>query len=276
MDGACAEFYFPLPPRDGWLPDDLRARNRASLRQLYQLVGRTAEDLMFPSWIKRRTEEGTVAKCLRVQESGGLPVFDESARMRFAIAGGLDISSTGRKGTALWILCRDQLGIVRPVEVDAGAWTISDMIARIDSIWSRGIHFSTFNVENNGIQQLIVDALKRSPRAWARRIEPFTTGANKSNTQHGLPQLDVEFDQGTVVWPVAEAERRDYAHAKVWREFEDQMGNMHNLLDRKMTPDKIMAYWFARKALERVSTGQASASRAAVHIRANGVSSLRY
>jgi hypothetical protein len=238
-------------------------------RKLYRLAPATSADRMFPHWHARRGEEKTAAQMLGLGSVGELPAMNHTDRMRWVLAGGLDLSSGARPGDVLWILARNQEGIIAPVELHAGRFEIMEIIALIDSIWTRGLWFGALHVENNAVQDKIareIAAVAQGRRyAWARNILEFTTGRNKSSPEMGLPVLDVEFQSGKIRWPEAEA-RRPGPTGDAWRRAAVAFSECPRFPARNETPDEVMAFWFARRALDRV--GFQSGARKTETIRA--------
>jgi hypothetical protein len=256
---ACQlRFTAKLPAhRVGLTPEALHQREPSSLVQLYQLRATKPSDLMLPSWDRRVSLPLTAPELLGVKEDRrGLPVMTYSDRMRFSLAAGLDLSSTKRKGSALWVLAKDAKGVIFPAEVHVGAWTVAEIVALFRDLEQRGIMPTIIYVENNGIQDLIVKALssfadKGEGDEWAKRVEPFVTGRNKSDPQVGLPALEADISQGVIHWPSLEA-TRDTLHARDWSAFDRVALTLPRHLLPQMTPDTIMGFWFARRALDRL------------------------
>jgi hypothetical protein len=212
---------------------------------------------MFPHWTTKTAEPHTVCSLLRLKEDGGLPVMTAFDRNRMAIAAGLDLSSMARSGTAFWILGMDASGQIFPIEHDRGRWDPQQMVRRIDDAFTRrGIEFSLLHIENNAVQDLIISCIKAMAHdqrmAWVSRIVPWLTGTNKMDPTIGLPALDVEFATDKYVWPAHESVRSDAAHAKTWRIFESAMEECPRFLKKGQTEDSLMAFWFARRGLDRV------------------------
>ena len=104
------------------------------------------------------------------------------------------------------------------------------MVRRINESWERGIHFAALYVETNGVQDVIKDAIREQAGAdgyeWQDLVLPFTTGNNKWDSDLGVAALDVDFEQGTVVWPFAESTRTEWAHHAVWSAFETDVASL--------------------------------------------------
>lgn len=125
-----------------------------------------------------------------------------------------------------------------PVEVRRGKWDPARTINEILEV--NRIHRPfVFVVENNAAQDAIVQ--------WAREkgganlnIVPFTTGMQKANPDFGLPSLDVEFENGSWIVPMAGHELGCRCGLCVWRQ---------ELSDHPVgeVADTVMASWFARE-----------------------------
>jgi hypothetical protein len=273
QDGADVEFEIAMPvSREAYSEKATmnRIRNHESEhRQLFQLIATGPEDKILPHWDGRTRFAGTVSKMLGVEEVAGLPKFTYLDRKRFALAAGLDLSGLGRRGTAWCVLAIDANGLIYPVEMDRGAWGISQIVNRIEESWQRGIQPMVINVESNGLQELIMEGIASLSHErnyeWSRLVKPFVTGNNKWDPRLGFPALDVDFEQGIAVWPEGESSRKGLAHAQVWRLFETQGSQLTNELTRETTPDGWMAYWFARDVLRRVKIKPGPSMRAVKH-----------
>lgn len=261
--GADVEYELPLPNgRKAFTESAIAARianSEATHRQLYQLIASGPGDRIMPNFVNRAKHDCTVTQLLQCDEEGGLPKFNYLDRMRYALVAGIDLSGLGRQGTAFWVLAIDGSGKVYPVEHDRGAWTVTQIVERIQQSWARGIQPIKIIVETNGIQELIMESIGKVAGSegyeWARLLQSFVTGSNKWNPQLGLPGLDVDFEQGIVQWPARESSRMEFEHSAAWRIFETQGAQMTNDVARKSMPDGWMAYWFARTGLRGVGVG---------------------
>lgn len=258
-DEADWEAEFPFPPRSGWDRATLESRDAPTFRKLYQLRGALPQDLLFPSWPIRRTLAQPVARALDVGERAGRIEMDDRDNARVAVAGGLDISGTGRRGIALVLVARSS-SFTAPIHVERFS-RIEEAVARIDALWNRGIRFAKLNVENNATQAQIVDLMRTLGRErgylWTGRIAGFLTGRQKFHPNEGLPGIDVRIASGEIAWPTVEP--RESAD---WRQLE---GNLATLTlgrarDRGKTPDDVMALWFALSGIASVAPGNRPAS----------------
>jgi len=250
-------FYaeFALPDRQGWDTVSLSQIEPAAFRTLYLGRGNDPADLLFPSWSKRVTFNGTAEQALECGSMAGLPEFNHTHRLRYRMCGGVDISSSKRRGMAFFLLAVDSTGTIRPVEHWCIAGSVHSLVSGLNAAWARGLYWDVLYVENNGVQDVILDVVRvmaeREQIEWAGTILPYHTGKNKWDATLGLPSLDVDFANQKVVWPLQEC-RKQMAHARDWMEFETQMSILTKETTRESTPDGLMAYWFARSGLRNM------------------------
>lgn len=250
---ACFSLAVP-ENRQALSPETMAKRDPSSVVSLFQLKAVKPGDLMYPSWGSRVVHPLTACELVDCGEDRrGLPVMDYTHRMKLQVAGGLDLSSRRRKGTALWLLARNAEGRILPLELHCGALTLSQMVVLFRDIEARGIFPSIIHVENNGVQDVISEALGSFGRSegdqWALRIVDWTTGLNKKDVDVGLPAIETDLTQGVFQWPAKEQER-ETAHASEWKAFDRMMLGLPRLLTRGATPDTMMAFWMARRALD--------------------------
>lgn len=250
--GSHHEFEMALPVRinhkngrNGYEPETLRARNPAQLRTLWQGRAANPEDLMFPHFAQRRVVDSTPAAIFGFGDSGGIPTMNYLHMMRYAIAGGLDWSGGKRRGKALTFIARDRnTGRVAPIYHKRFAGDITVVAAEMEKLWAAGMRWTALYAESNAVQDELNAALRAMGlgSAWAGTIIDFQTTSGKWDMEHGLPEIDVLFRSGTHVWPGDTGGDRD------WKRMESDFAGM--VVDQaKMTPDSVMSYWFAHRAL---------------------------
>jgi hypothetical protein len=255
-DGATFEFEMPLPQRSGWSPDEIRAMTPEVRRRNMHLIPMSPDDLMFPAWATRTRRDQTAAELLGVAEAGDqLPQFDQMANTRYMTAVGIDISSTSRPGFPIVVWARDGAGRLYKVMVRCGKFTTEECCEVLDLIWDHGIRPSAIVVESNAIQSQVMNDMKtiarlKNGRPWIGLIIPFTTGANKSNPELGLPGINTMISNDAMWFPEAEA-TRNTPWAKDWRMGFDAYATCPRFLRPGQTPDIVMADWFAVSWLMR-------------------------
>lgn len=65
-------------------------------------------------------------------------------------------------------------------------------------------------IEDNGVQQWLIDALRRRPETWDR-VYGHRTGSNKGDMQEGIPRLALAFRAGSWIIPSGDALSRQIA-----------------------------------------------------------------
>lgn len=273
-DGADFELSLPLPnrrfmvfrngekePRESFTPAALRKvrdAQPASFRGLFRLIAAAPEDLMFPSWPTRTKRGATLAELLRVRCIGGVPTLTDIDRMRFLVAAGVDFSSSKRKGTCLTIIAAERnTGNIVPMvhRRFSGAKVLDQLLDAIQGVWMLGVHPAAIVVENNAVQDLLADTLRmlsqKSQFDWWGRIVPFTTGANKSDPEMGLPAIDPEIASGRYVFPERWGAPEGSRVALDWAALETDFADCARFLKPNSTPDGVMSWWFARDWLTR-------------------------
>jgi hypothetical protein len=246
-DDASFECELPLPNRPSMKPDNLRDKDAETRNQLYHLIPMTPDDLMFPAFLTRTKRNVSVAEMLGVKQDPQtrLPIFDAHANQRFVTAVGIDISSTTRPGSVIFLTARDPGGKLYPVYVKAGKFTTENYVETLDYIWTvMKVRFSAVVVESNAVQSQIVEDIRTIARLkggcqWLHLVVPFTTGANKVNPELGLPSINTRMSNDAIWFPELEAGRD-----KTWMMFFDDLSNCPRFLVPGKTPDKIMGFWF--------------------------------
>lgn len=257
--GATAEWQFPLPIRgENWTQAGLLARNPNALRQLYKLVADSPDDMMFSSWASRKVLDGNAASVAGLQpDMLGFPTDKPIVRFQsLQVSAGLDLSSQGRDGCVLVILARLTDGTVMPLYTSRGKWNVARIVEELNAVWNMGLRWSILNVENNGVQDQIIEAIKLigKDRAcpWVYTVVPFATGRNKVDPTLGLPGIDVALQTGGIVWPGGES--INGMRKREWLRLESEFQDCPKYMQSGQTPDGVMAFWFAWRGLDRAGT----------------------
>jgi len=239
LEGADAEWEFPLPAgRFGWSATELALKNRRAFDQLYRLRGALPEDLMFPSWEKRRTV-------------ASVNTFLASRADAVRVVG-VDISGTGRAGNAVTMCVRvggDRAGIL--VEDSATFKRLEDAMLWLNRKWEDGKKFDAVVVESNGVQGQVIELLKTVAKGkgweWTRKIEACWTGREKMKAEEGLPIMETMLARGEI----CTADDVDI------RGLASDMGTlrMETCMKRGKTPDSVMSLWFAVRKLDKMRLG---------------------
>lgn len=157
--------------------------------------------------------------------------------------GGVDVSSDSRPGSVVFTLAVSPEGKRYPCELRIGQWKGSELVAEIQASYNI-YHHQVMYVENNGVQTILVDWLNQ--KGVYLPVRGFHTGNQKMDPEkHGLPSLDVEFENDSWFLPMKVVEGHIPEECKCnWcrfiREFEGH--------PQYATTDVIMSAWFAREA----------------------------
>jgi hypothetical protein len=269
--------YMPLPEIHKFSREAMLADYRAdteNFNRLWRFVASAPGDRMFSFWKKRQRYEGTVSQMLVVDKRGTLPVFSPTDRMRFVFGIGIDFSGESRPGDfiAVWGMNRERY--IFPVEFHKGNFTASEFVEILTDMWLRGIWFGCGFLENNAVQSKFITEVKVVARSrkvpWIGALRAFQTGKNKADPGMGVGAINVEMQNGYVLWPAGESTRteEDADHAEVWRSTEQDFETCPRFIEPGKSPDSIMASWFARMALNEIAFG-AGQNRAILVAKAN-------
>lgn len=251
--GAEFEVFMPLPDAPNYKPENLRKVRSDIFTRAFRLVASSQADFMFPAWPSRASAGRTAADQIRCDEVNGRVFVPQSRRGALLFGAGMDISSEKRPGDVIWIAALDNQRRIMPVEVHKGNFSASEVVAVLNDAWNRGLCFLRFLVENNATQDKFVTEVRKAGAQgaeWIGRVQPFQTGKNKADEVMGLPALNAEIESGAILWPSGESSREDAAHAFAWRATESGFAECRRFPKRGETPDEVMAFWFARRALE--------------------------
>ena len=171
---------------------------------------------------------------------------------------GVDLSGTGREGNVIFTGAVDAAGMRVPVEIRCGKWSSPELARQLDAVDER-YSPEIILVENNGYQQAFRDwaAADRQAHLWTGRVLPFTTGKNKADVTHGLPGLEIEFENG--VWRIPHREFASHGaacdhgsngEACGWCRWADEMSQYPYVGN----DDTVMACWFFREACRKLSS----------------------
>lgn len=226
-----------LSPWSKWTPEVMRQekeRNPRMFARGFHMRAFSDDEKLFPHF-ESCFEHGV---SLGDVQRRGLPVFI-----------GVDLAGKTRPGNAIAVVGLDPILRRRyMLEIHYGNWRSPETAGRISEAASR-YNTRFVMVENNAYQQSLVDWIRHeAPMSslWSK-IEPFTTGKNKSSPEYGLPSLEIEFKNKTWVIPASEFEGHPATCLCSWchwvREFKDY--------PMAATSDGVMATWFAREAIDR-------------------------
>lgn len=208
-----------------------RAFNRGFKMQAYN-----EEELMFPHFKSCYSHGVVVGDLIR----RNLPVFV-----------GVDLAGERRPGNAIVAVGLDVTTQRRILlEVIYGAWKSPETAGMIAGIASRHPNLRYVMVENNAYQQSLIDWVRHSQKdfaGWWHKIEAFTTGKNKADQTHGLPSLEVEFNNRAWVIPADEFAGHPAICLCGWCTLVREV----TTYPRGATSDGLMALWFAREAIHK-------------------------
>lgn len=267
-------FVTALPSRPGWEPETLEAIHISARKALYHMQAVRSEDLVLPNWPKRNIFNGTAAQMCGLQSdpSTSLPIMTYLDRMKYGIVGGLDLSSTKRPGTALWVLLIDENRHVYPLFLTVGNYDLPQIADILDMLWASGIWLQRLNVEDVGVQDMLVKSLVRPdrnspPPPWAGAVTGFsTTKQKKWDINLGMPGIDSDMEKGIIHWPAGEA-RGSGLWAKHWKTFETIAETLTREGVNDKPPDEMMSFLFAREAGRIFGPGTGRAKAGTVKVR---------
>jgi hypothetical protein len=146
------------------------------------------------------------------------------------------------------------------VDLHTGKWKLPELLRRMRGIARR--YDPLFAVEDNGVQELIVDAarmdlaLPEDERELPRpqmKVIGLTTGTNKWEPESGVEGMAVDFEQGRIIVPSEEMLVVDGNGSNL--RVAEVVGNwLHNLLyfsPLTHTPDDVMAGWIGWTAARK-------------------------
>lgn len=256
------EFSMPLPERyitvDGnkvniWSKEYLQSRSPEAFRRLYQLKVLSSDALMFPSFKNRVIMGSTPKTAFGFDMIGEVPIVSSEDRSRYHIAGGLDWSSQKRKGKAIVFLAQDKNSKrIIPIYHKRIKGDITAVVNLLRMLSNAGFSWDVLYAESNAIQGELNNAVKElsansdgSIPDWVYTIVDFTTTSEKWKLENGLPEINVAFETGLLCWIDAMAPK--YVD---WGTWELDISQMTMEKVNVMTPDSIMALWFAWRALK--------------------------
>ena len=231
---------FKLDPIDAWSHwplDRLRTEKEAAPRAFargFEMRAFTDDERMFPSFSMCFNPAVRVADI----KSRGWPTFV-----------GCDLAGKKRPGNVIFAGAMDPQTHHRyPLEIHAGKWTSTQMARRMFETHDRMPNCRCIMVEDNGYQESLIDWIKTEGNAtWWWKIEAFTTGANKSSMEIGLPSLELEFNKR--MWQIPEGEWKGHPLTCTcgWCTWKSEMTDY----PMSASTDTVMACWFFREAISR-------------------------
>ena len=228
-----------IPTWDKWAPAVLKEeahRNPRSFARGFRMQSYSDEELHFPSF----------TGCY----SPGL-VVGEMIRRNMPTFVGVDLASDKRPGNAIVVVGLDPKTRRRfPLEINYGAWTSPETAQQIAAVCTRHKNVRFIMVENNAYQQSLIDWIKTDKETYSgywMKVEPFTTGKNKSDPTYGLRSLEVEFKNKA--WAIPEDEFAGHPPDCNcgWCMWTMQF----KTYPRGAADDGVMATWFCREAIDR-------------------------
>lgn len=212
-----------------------KARDPATFERGYRQRAVSPGELMFPSF------EG----CLQSGVSAG-----ELLRRGLPTCVGVDLSGPRRPGNAIASVGVDVTNWRKCLTgIRFGKWTSPKTAENLADVCDGHSDLRYVMVENNAYQDSIIDWIKKEKAGnphW-KKIESFTTGANKGSVEFGLPGLEVEFKNGAWVFPYSEWEGHPSTCACDWCRLEREIANY----PAGSSYDGLMAVWFASSAIDR-------------------------
>ena len=150
---------------------------------------------------------------------------------------GVDLAISRKKGaskTVFFTLLMHSDGTREVINVEAGRWTASEILARLENIHKR--FKSRLVVENNAAQDFLVQLAtdKQLP------ITPHTTGRNKTHPTYGVESLSAEMSRGQWIIPCE-------ITGECEKEIQEWIDQMLYYDPASHTGDHLMASWIARE-----------------------------
>jgi len=180
----------------------------------------TADELTFPNF----------TKCVRKGESP--PMWQYTFT-------GVDLSGEKRKGNVIITIAVNNDGYKYPIDIRTGEWTspqTADQIKEVNEIYKPIV----VHVENNAYQNSILEWMREKGYGTIP-LKAFTTGKQKSDSDIGLPSLDVQFEQNN--WRFYLPDHQAGCRCP-WCQFEREVSQHPGCV----TTDCVMALWFAERA----------------------------
>ena len=168
--------------------------------------------------------------------------YNESIPMwQFAYTG-VDLSGEKRKGNVIVTSGVDVNGNRFVIDIQYGNWSSPEMAEKIKEINSR-LKPLAIMVENNAYQQSIIDWM--NTKGYQNiPLRAFTTGKQKSDTEIGLPALDVQFERKQWTFYLPE---HQVGCGCAWCQFKREMESYPIY----SSTDFVMAFWFSEQAIRK-------------------------
>jgi hypothetical protein len=141
-----------------------------------------------------------------------------------------------RDGTRVLLEAIAEKGL-RPSEIEE---TLVDLDRRYDP--------AVVAIEDNGIQQFIVESAIEWDGQLAAKTVGFNTGSDKHSLENGIPRLQTLVENGRIQFYRGHQGTEDFITAA-------QSLRMSNSKLEGHTPDLIMAWYMAEKAIRRLQVG---------------------
>lgn len=251
---------FKIP---GWSerpPESLEAKRDEikppAFERSFRQKPHSSEDLFFPNFKPGKAffynEDWE-----RISDSGSPeydptnPAYVDPAWKRYS---GVDRSSKKRRGTVVATIAISPYAVRHLIDIRIGAWTIGETCDQIQEVFETHKPVLIY-VENNALQEDTIDTLKEREYSCWHVVEGFTTGKQKTSVEIGLPSLDSQFEQD--MWRIS------IPHGRYEIAVNDP-GNpgicgcdicslvsslsTFTWADLDITPDSVMALWFAKEA----------------------------
>lgn len=165
---------------------------------------------------------------------------------------GVDLSGRKRRGNVLITIAMSPSGIRHILDIRMGAWTAPEIIEQIDDV-AKVFEPEVIFVENNALQTMLVELIEVMGLACSDLVRGFHTGSKKMDEQLGLPSLDTQFSRKQ--WRLSIA----HEDGQISEELHGVDGCacgpcsfVHDVVTYtpadKVTPDSIMACYFAKEA----------------------------
>jgi hypothetical protein len=159
---------------------------------------------------------------------------------------GVDLAGKKRPGNAIASVGAAAAGMRALLDIRFGGWKSPETAKQIGEV-DMLVNPQFIQVENNGYQQSLVDWAKESQYSYWPKVEPFTTGLNKTDPEVGLAVLEVEFHNKAWIIPGAEFEGHPPDCACSWCRLVTEFRSY----PFGSSTDGVMAFWFARDALAK-------------------------
>lgn len=239
-----------IPMITGWTPAMLEKKLSSMTEIAFNRAFRQQP------WSRADRLLGSFDLCVRPE----LSLEEERKRAQaegHTVYAGIDVSSTKRRGNAVFVFSVDADNRRHLLDSRIGNWSAPRLGEELNDVDQR-YHPIVFVVESNALQESFIQSWQSAPQAYSfwQKLQPFmTTGQKKSDPLMGIRGLDIQFSNGGWVFAAAHIEE----HKKYGGEHNQACGVCRVFHEVRNYPvyqsrDLLMALWFASRAAEQLGT----------------------